>query len=325
MRELQGCRNEGFQILYPAGGTGSDEPAVGGAILGSALSLLECSQDIRNHLKPYLGNVIVVDGVDTALTLLKKDQCNRIATLDGVFFDGPGRMMVAPSEDIELTLLEYESKLDELTRAETRASALKEKTIGRREDLLSAKLKLQEEEGQVMAQLSAAEDREAELKSDYHDAEIRLVRAKENGANLVASETETDTSIIAIRQKLERFKKASEYDSAAGEDRGYGLAQLEEDALALKKQKDDIRDQLAEMKLREATLGGQVETLRSRINGCEELRKELDELMHSKHADIQKIEEQIAASKSPGCTGNTRFNPAAEGQREIVQRPERIC
>ena len=76
-----------------------------------------------------------------------------MVTIDGVFFDGPGRITVAGADDIEMTILEYESKLEELNASLDGAHLRERRLEERSEELTRERDGIQREIGAIRTAL----------------------------------------------------------------------------------------------------------------------------------------------------------------------------
>lgn len=293
LRSLTANGNGGYQILYPSGDHQTPANPAGDGIVGDALSLVECEPEIKAHLATYLHDVVVVEDVDTALQLLDDSPMNRIATLEGIFFDGPGRMVIAPSEDIEITMLEHRAKIEELEAAEQSATATAERSQRRKEELQASRRKLIEEERTLTSRYEEARTTESRLLETYRESEIRWIKAEEQASNARATRRDLDETIARLQERIQRLEDASR-DAENTTDRcNTELEELDERAAELEREREEERETLSRLRLEEATVSGELSTLGSKMHNAEMLLAELDELARSKGAEIERSEEQI--------------------------------
>lgn len=285
--------NGGYQILYPSNNHTDHVHIEGTGILGDALSLIECEPDIKNHLASYLHDVVIVDNVDTALALLEDPRVARVATLEGIFFDGPGRMVIAPSEEIEVTLLEHKAKIEELGSAERRATARAERAQKRKDSLLSSRQTLIEEEKRLASRLSEEKSLESRLLEAYRSVEIRCIKAEEQASSMLLASQDLDETILRLNERIARLTEASHATEENDGQYNLELDGLEERVAELEKDREEARDTLSRLRLEEATVSGELSTLQSKIHNSEMLLVELAELVRSKDADIDRAQEQI--------------------------------
>lgn len=196
------------QILY------ADRFAIGAAtpsgpgVIGAASDLIECDPAVVDYINAYLGGVVVVEDIETANRLISDGQAMRVATMDGVFFDGPGRIIVTGADDIEMTILEYESKLAELDEQLDAAHVRERRLEERRAELQREREGVQKEIGNIRSALLEEEKRYETLVSNRRDAELHLVRVKEKITSLEGAIGETalrsDNSASAWRRPRTR-------------------------------------------------------------------------------------------------------------------------
>ncbi len=190
-------------LLYPNGSGDAREGAAVKTALGTARDLLGEGDGVLDYLGPYLSGIAVAENVESALALLAGSPGLRVATLDGVFFDGPGRIIVAGAEDVAMTLLEYESKIAELAeasrRCETRIAGVKER-IGAIEDRRNA---FAGRAVSLRREFEAAAAEAELLREDGQKCELELVVVREKIASLSAALAECDRDAEGMRNRLE--------------------------------------------------------------------------------------------------------------------------
>ncbi len=297
IRNVQGNGNGKVQILYPERESSGEMSVGGDGVLGTALSLVQCEQGVADYLSPYLSGVVVVQDVDRAISMLENESAKRIATLDGVFFDGPGRIIVAGSEEVEPTILEYETKIAELDeavdRAERKASILEK----RRNKLAGLRRQIIDDTARIRTELGEKRRLEEQTKEEQRGVEIDLARAKEKITGFTISLDEVADSIGDLRRKLAAQQEIS-MDRAGEEDTaGVSLSGMEERVTALESEREVFLEWISRLKLDEATISGEVSTLQAKIRNAAELDTELKALIEMKEEDIKRCRLQIAVGE----------------------------
>ncbi len=282
------------QILYPDAGNFAKPDLEGEGIVGSALSLVECDKPIYDYLALHLYDVSVVEDVETAISLLEENGIGRIATLDGVFFDGPGRIVVAGSEDIEPTILEYNGKIGELDKAisiEERRALIVE---ARRERLAALRNRMITESARVRAELRGEQRSEERIREEQRDAEIGLIRVREKVTSLTGALEESNTAIAGLRLKLQALTGRRDENANPQRDSDDEIIGLEDRILALEREREALRESVSSIKLEEATIAGEISTLEAKMKTTEELEAELIALIEAKEEDAKRCRLQIA-------------------------------
>jgi len=285
------------QILFADEFGGSSGTPQGPGIIGGAFELLDCDESVEHYLAAYLDGVVVVEDVETAAAVIAAGHASRVSTLDGVFFDGPGRIIVAGSDDIEMTILEYESKLDELARSLTEAAGREGRLSERRARLGEERESVQREIGEIRVSLADESQRYEGLQASRRDAELHLVRVKEKITSLETSISETRDSIREFRTRLEAARTQSEGRAEPEELAGADLAQLEEHVLGLEREKESAAESAGRLRLEKVALSGELETVEMRIRNFEKLETELQQLVQARREDLGRCREQIGLSE----------------------------
>lgn len=297
IREVKGNGNGRIQILYPDGNGSKSAVLDDAGVLGTALSLVQCESHVSDYLAPYLSDVLVVEDVDAAIALIEKNGCKRVATLDGVFFDGPGKIVVAGSDEVEPTILEYESKIGELdsaiNRLERRSSVIEK----RRTNISELRQRLLGHAADMRSRLEEEHHSEAELAAAQKAIEIDLARANEKIAGLRNSFQDIEISIGDLQTKLDKQVKDQEQNPPDDEPERASLSALEEQVAVLEKEREALQEVLSSKKLQEATISGEVSTIQSKIRTAGELASELQELLAAKADDIKRWRLQIAVGE----------------------------
>lgn len=283
------------QILFADNFTAAGNLPTGDGVIAPAADLIECDNQVVDYVRAYLNGVVVVEDVETAVRLLG-DGVQRVATLDGVFFDGPGRIIVAGSGDIEMTMLEYDTKLAELSGALERAQAEENKQKQRREELVRERDDIQKKIGDIRVALTSEEEHYDELVASRREAELHLVRVKEKITGLGDAIAETRTEIASLRTRLEATRMAEEGVGSDDLDDA-DLSELEARAVALERDKDAATEAVATVRLQNVALAGEVETLDTRIRNLEKLDLELKALIQARTEDATRCREQIRLSE----------------------------
>lgn len=280
-----------YQLLYPHHlGDRVDANAYPVAE-GHALDFVSGDSAAMDVLKPYLANVLVARDVETAIEILHSAPSVRIATMDGVFFDGPGRILVAGAEDVDMTLLELDTKLDELDtsirHATARADVLKNRKVG----LVAAKARLAEEADELRAQLRNGEGEKELVLASYRALELDLVKTREKLANLNDNVSERQKLFEDIQAKLQDQPKAIE--DVVDVDPDEQLTQLEQRALDLERERESVGAEAGQAKLEVARLIGELSTAKEKRSNIEILDNETRELIASRHDDAERCRREI--------------------------------
>jgi chromosome segregation protein len=284
------------QILFPDQFVSEGAPPTGAGIIGPARELVDCDPRVSTYLVAYLEGVVVVQDVDAALSLIESGRATRVSTLDGVFFDGPGRVIVAGSDDIDATMLDVNAKLEELDRLVVAAAAREHAASARRTALDDERERAQREIGAIRSALASEEKVGDELMENRREAELHLVRVKEQITALERGIAETRDAILQLKPRLEAARRSAEMPDPAAALDGADLADLEERALAVERERERLAGETEALRLEEVTAAARVTAIENRLANAERLAGELADLVRAREEDRARALEQVRLS-----------------------------
>jgi chromosome segregation protein len=284
------------QILFPDQFVSGGAPVSGPGIIGPARELIDCDPQVSTYLVAYLEGVVVVEDVEVALSVIEGGRATRVATMDGVFFDGPGRVLVAGNDDIDATILEMKSKLAELDTSIARAAARGSEAGERRDALVSGRERLQNEMGEIRSALALEEAALDGLVESRREAELHLVRVKEKITALEQAIAETRDAMLALRPKLENARRTAEMPDAAASLESADLAALEDAATGAQRERERLLEEVNAMRVNEVSASAEAEAAEARVRNAENLAEELEQLVRSREEDRARAGEQIRLS-----------------------------
>ena len=290
------------QILFPDQFVTQGAPPRGPGIIGPAHELVDCDPAVSTFLVAYLDGVVVVEDVDAALSLIESGGATRVVTLDGVFFDGPGRVLVAGQDEIDATLLEMTTKMAELDRTLAAAQAREEALVARRAALTEERERAQREVGVIRAALVADEQAYEDLVASRRESELHLVRVKEKITALEHSIGETRDAILSLKPRFDSASRAAQMPDAAADLEGADLAALEAHALDSEREREALAEEVGRLRLAEVSASAEHQANETRVTGLAKLAEELQALVRSRVEDRARAEEQIRLSSEDVAT-----------------------
>lgn len=310
------------QILFPDQFVSEGRPAAGPGIIGNARDLIDCDPDVSTYLVAYLEGVVVVEDVEAALAVIEAGHATRVATLDGVFFDGPGRVLVAGTEDIDATMLEMRSKLDELERSIASHAAREREGEAKRAAILEARERMQEATGVIRAALSADEKALDGVMESRREAELHLVRVKEKITALETAITETRDTMLQLKPKLDAARRSAEMPDAAADLDSADLAALEEAATRSEREREHVLEEVNALRLAELAASNEAEAVEARVRNAEKLADELNDLVRAREEDLKRAGEQIRLSTEDMAATREAIAKLHADKREVEARIE---
>lgn len=320
--ELRAACPGKVQLVYPDRAQAEAGVVEGAGVVGPAASLIDADPRAAACLDSYLAGVVVVENVETAREIMDSGRASRVATLDGVFFDGTGRITVSGTDDIELTILEYDAKLNELSAALDDASRRVNELEERRRRLLNDREAVQSDITRTRAAAAEKEKRYEDVLSRRRDAELAVVRVKEKITAQESALEETGGAISRFREKLENVEKhLGEHEDDSQDDvmSNRDLAELEERAVEKEREKEKLAETVGKLRLENVTLAGEVETLRTKIRNAEKLDEELRQLIQAREEDAARCREQITLSEEDVAGLRTEI-AGLHGEKELVEK-----
>jgi len=310
------------QILYSEHNTGGREPVTGEGVVGLAFELASFDANISAYMESYLRGVVVVEGADAALGLIASGRATRVATVDGVFFDGPGRIIVAGSDNIENTLLEYDSKLAELTSALDHSEASERELESLRDSLAGDSDGVRQKISQSRSAAAALEKRVEALRSGRRDSELKVVRVKEQITSNEASLRQNGETMAKIRARLAVADHPVQHQADEGNAPGTEdeeVARLEVLAVELEREKESYAEAVGKLKLENVSVSGEVDTLQTKIRNVEKFEEELRQLIQAREEDAERCVEQINVSEEDVVSLRSAIS-TLHSEKESVER-----
>jgi chromosome segregation protein len=325
------------QLLYPNRKAGSPRSVCEGPGIGTARDLVSGGDGVMDYLESYLSDIVITENIEGALTLLERAPERRVATLDGVFFDGPGRIVVAGADDVAMTLLEFDSKLKELAASAGRCEERISRLTKRRDALESRRAALGDRTATLRGELRLAEEENEHLLEKRQEHELELAVVRERISALSAARSEHETEIAGVRAKLEMTPEPS-LDSAEEGARSANLSELERSAVELEREKETLGEAAARIRLAVATITGEVTTANEKCRNVEMLDAELRELVVYREEDAKRCTEEIESAKTEivGAKGKIqgyhgevekiekKIDEAKSSHEDVKERCERL-
>jgi chromosome segregation protein len=311
------------QILYSDTLARTDDDVAGEGVVGPAASLVSFDAGIKGYMDAYLTGLVVVENTEAALALIADGRVSRVVTLEGVFFDGPGRIIVAGSDDVETTLLEYDAKLSELSQAFRKSEEAESELEALRDSLAKDRERAQQKASEVRQASSALEKRVEALRSERRDRELTVVRVKEKITSCESALAENGEAISRLRTRLEENGQRADGpppngEAADGAD-AVDVAHTEDLAVELEREKESLTEIVGKLKVENVSVSGEADTLQSKIRNVEKLDEELTQLVKAREEDAEKCREQMAISEEDIAGLRTTIS-GLHKEKEIVEK-----
>lgn len=300
--------------------------------LSLACDLIDCDEKYLPVIRFLLGRIAVVDNLDTAIAIARKEQYKfRIVTLDGQVINAGGSMsggsknksqgflsrkseiqnLERQASALEQKGLEAQNKLSqrgqELANLRAGVSGIQSKMITVNED----KIRCQGEQKRLTQQIGQEKVLMEAMRTELSEYESRLSGQKEKIEGMKAEKLEIQEELSVSREKL-----ASLQDTSTDYEENRDKLSKELSEFRYKKLETEKNREMLEQSIREL--------LRRQENSEEQLVKlrEEEELLERQKCEIQKAKEEYSR-KIQECRGKRdSFDREAEEKLKLRNRLE---
>ena len=242
----------------------------GDGIFGVASELIDYDNRIRPVINHLLGGTVVVDNMDTAIMLAKNSAYSvKIVTLDGDVINPQGSISGGSKKENTINLIGREREIKDLMASlEDLKKQIKTKT-----DLIE----------QLTAKQNKFSDEIDQIVSILHEKQVEEVKISDELDNTNDAIDELDRenrqleySIEAIRDRIDMVENALETASKEETEISNKKSEASKSKEAsenkydvLRKQREQVYDQMTELKVKLASENGKVDALNSELNKLE--------------------------------------------------------
>ena len=321
-----------FLPLARAGEGGSPALAQQPGVIGLAMGLVRCEARFESALRHLLGDVVVVDNMETARQLAASGERGvRYATLDGQLFSPHGisvggstrgaggvisrrselRLLEARQSGLEADMAVLEQQREECAgqterqkQSGNQLSARIAEANAERTEVQTELSKLDMSLRRIESELQAGESERAENQSYIETLAGREAEAREEAARIERSETELKSALAEHETSLREGETRRDELRTKATQLEVAQAQRLEKAESLRRRTGELGGLIAD---RERGL----EAARNRVGTCTVQRREANELILKKNGEIQ---EHLRRRGSLGLE-----KAEASNQRELVR------
>ena len=315
-----------------AKGNPKNENAIGEpGVIGIANELVQCNEKYKEVVAYLLGRVLVVDTIDHAIALAKKNHYSlHIVTLEGEYLS-PGGSMTGGAFKNSSNLLARNREIEELEQRVQMIQEELKQIKSRREDIATAiELNADELESCKEAlQKKFITQNTAKLNLD------RVTQQKDESeqafSGLLNEREQMERQIAEIAQNKQQILDEMEFAKTRETEINEETARMQETLETQNKRETEISDELSKMQLEEANLRQSAEFNQmniDRINGeLEKFDAEQAELMENaknskedakkKQNDIEEIKKTLAASDDSGSKLQEELRTSLEKKEQM--------
>ena len=267
---------------------------MGRGVIGPALNFVTCKDEYRALAEYLLSDVIIVDSLDTALSLWNEDKTGfTFATLDGEIVEPGGRIAGGVSNGKSQGLIEKRKELKTL-RADV--SKLNQEVSAIESDLDRVK----KESDQVKQQIEDfnSQVRQAELSLVNKEKDLEALRDEEKRREfqietLSAEEREIDAEVVTLTEELKKYE--GDIHALISEQLSVeqNIQELIETQRLGRERWEEAQRVVTVKKLELATQKEKRESLSVRINEIERRIEEAEGLIEEKEDDILNIRQRM--------------------------------
>ena len=315
-----------------AKGNPKNENAIGEpGVIGIANELVQCDAKYKEVAAYLLGRVLVVDTIDHAIALAKKNHYSlHIVTLEGEYLS-PGGSMTGGAFKNSSNLLARNREIEELEQRVQMIQEELKQIKSRREDIATA-IELNADE------LESCKEALQKKFIAQNTAKLNLDRATQQKneseqafSGLLNEREQMEQQIAEIAQNKQQILDEMEFAKTRETEINEETARMQETLETQNKREAKISDELSKMQLEEANLRQSAEFNQmniDRINGeLEKFDAEQAELMENaknskedakkKQNDIEEIKKTLAASDDSGSKLQEELRTSLEAKEQM--------
>ena len=263
-------------------------------VIGPALNFVACKDEYRALAEYLLSDIIVVDNLDTALTLWNEDSNGfTFVTLDGEIVEAGGRIIGGVSNGKSQGLIEKRKELrslrNEVVKLSQEVSALEGERDRLKKENDLVKEQIEDIQGQTrqteLSLVNAEKDLEA-LREEEKRREFQI-------GTLSAEEREIDTDVITLTEELKKHE--SDIQSLISEQLSIEqqIQSLIETQRLGRERWEEAQKVVTTKKLELATHKEKRESLSQRIKEIERRIEDAGNLIADKESNTLKIKQRI--------------------------------
>ncbi len=235
-------------------------------VIGAALDLVQVKNDYRSVAQYLLGDVVLVDTLDTALAVWKKNGIHKtLVTLTGEILDPWGAVTGGAADGSGGGMLQKRREIKDL---EHEVAELTRRVAG-----------LEEEVRDAEAAIAAEKQAEADLSGRVHQAELDLLHEEKDAAALREESGRTDARLAGL---------AAEGSARAGQRTGL-QADLERSAALLRSLEDGHSNAQASIDALQRELGDERERIERARQEITEVRMAVAALQEKRSASAASL------------------------------------
>ena len=315
-----------------ARGNGKNEAALGEpGVIGLANELVKCDAKYDEVAAYLLGRVLVVDTIDHAIALAKKNHYSlHIVTLEGEYLS-PGGSMTGGAFKNSSNLLARNREIEEMEAELSELEKVLAATKSRKEDILTAQALGQEE----------LEELKTILQEQYilqNTAKLNVERAKQQqtesehvftGLKNESNEIEQQLSDIQLNKQkiLDEIAYSKKREEEIEKERNEFKTVLDEQ----EKKEEAAKESVSKILLEQANLSQSagfilenIERLNHEIEKFDTERKELVENAKNAKQDVEKKRQDIEEIRKTIAAGDDVFLQMNEELKENIKKKEEM-
>ena len=279
-------------------------------VIGIAEELLDYDLKYETAMQHLLGNTLVIQDLDTAITLTRQFRpSSRLVTLDGELINTSGSITGGQTNQQKGGLLgrareleELEDKIGQLTRSNNRKDQ-------ERKGFAATIAGLQKTRQMLTVQWQDKRVEKAALTKDMEQANLQVTRLKHQLAEVETENRELNVAMTTSRQEQETVETEIAALTQKSTRTERWIERMSEQIESEDKKRSEVADSCQKM---EVFLAGQ----RQRLEG---LASEIQTLEETQQRTTKEITEQQAAIDSDEQTRIDLGEQVAEAQREFLR------
>ena len=257
---------------------------------GVASNIVKYDLNLRNIFESLLGRVVIVDNVNTAVALAKQSGFSfKIVTLDGDVINPQGSMSGGSKKAVTSNLLMRDNEIENISK-----QLLK----------IEGEFKsLKQSKDEADLRLASLTQENAELQDKLVVSQVESAKQSQNLEQISLYVEELNKERISLSQERINFKAKIDVITKAITAAGQGVdfkldssAEIENNQkmfASLRKERDDLQNELTETKILKTTLEGEIASIASEIARLDEYLRQNDFTITDLKSQLEKVEKNL--------------------------------
>ncbi len=264
-------------------------------VIGIASDLVKCDKTYEQIILNLLGRTVVVDNMDTAINLAKKEHyAFRIVTIKGDIISPSGSISGGSAPNKTVNILGRSREIESL-----------QKEIKKLENQINKKV---EEKDSYAASISTSIEETAKLEKALQEIDISYAAEKQKMVAVEEGIAKLENRLSKLKEELNLLDKQKEENKAQKLENEKQIVSLNEQIETLNKEVEQFSAGNKDQQTYIDNLKLDITNLKISVGSFDESENSIDEIVQRINQDIQNAENSIT-SKNEAISRNNRRKP----------------